>query len=647
METSEAFSARHSGFEYNRKLSELTNHLPHLSVAQFHALSQFGTSRYLDGSKLQCPDHRIVVTTVDIAAGTDGSGFQTSSKTSYLEDSKFSKANSSISNGRLLRVVIAENLAPGLATERLGKKYNVDPQVFADYLVGADLGLGPGAYYRGSSSGMTSLRNRHITVQWSRLVALNKEAPPLSDIKEYQAMTSFAVPYVFRTRYRLMNIFRSWRNSMELVHIPDPSDVTGMHDVVALDEKATLSWVESNDDAVSTVLLLTDPIPHIQQSSDNKHSIMQAELEPHDYGAPIVKPLATRGNWDPVLQLDLSQEHESIQVLGQAFSRTYTQSTGQTIQQWVKEHYESVPDSLEPLSPSNAGNVPKVSSQSDIVAIMLFTIVLRDSWHILACISSQLQRLHQTSQEPEVIVKELTSIQTLLGTYRAELHKLHQAASTGLQAIHTIVSYPPSHRKRSFPRIALGSAYRPSIINGLPTSVSEEAKECFEDLLALQKEIEVQQAAVQEVSSHLMSTMSIIESQKAIGEAESVTKLTEMAFFFLPLGFSASIFGMQIKEFENNVSIYVWVVTAIAAVAGSYIVRLVVRSRFLTRQKRRLMRKLRRHGGGADSDAPIPSTAIFKLLWAFLEYEVWGGARRLFQWRPKKKQRVATMEVVE
>ena len=44
----------------------------------------------------------------------------------------------------------------------------------------------------------------------------------------------------------------------------------------------------------------------------------------------------------------------------------------------------------------------------------------------------------------------------------------------------------------------------------------------------------------------VMSTMSIVESQKAISEAETVSKLTSLAFFFIPLSFIASLFSMNL-----------------------------------------------------------------------------------------------------
>ena len=44
----------------------------------------------------------------------------------------------------------------------------------------------------------------------------------------------------------------------------------------------------------------------------------------------------------------------------------------------------------------------------------------------------------------------------------------------------------------------------------------------------------------------MTSTMSMVESQKSIVQAETISKLTKLAFFFIPLTLTASIFGMNI-----------------------------------------------------------------------------------------------------
>lgn len=59
----------------------------------------------------------------------------------------------------------------------------------------------------------------------------------------------------------------------------------------------------------------------------------------------------------------------------------------------------------------------------------------------------------------------------------------------------------------------------------------------------------------------LMSSMSISESQRAIGQAQRVGKLTFLAFIFVPLSFTTSFFGMNVTQIEDtNLGIWWWFV---------------------------------------------------------------------------------------
>ena len=49
----------------------------------------------------------------------------------------------------------------------------------------------------------------------------------------------------------------------------------------------------------------------------------------------------------------------------------------------------------------------------------------------------------------------------------------------------------------------------------------------------------------------LMASMTMVESQKAITQAETISKLTQLAFFFIPLTLCSTIFGMNIKVSRN------------------------------------------------------------------------------------------------
>ncbi|KAJ5363981.1 uncharacterized protein N7496_009694 [Penicillium cataractarum] len=58
----------------------------------------------------------------------------------------------------------------------------------------------------------------------------------------------------------------------------------------------------------------------------------------------------------------------------------------------------------------------------------------------------------------------------------------------------------------------------------------------------------------------------IRESEKAIAEAQGVTKLTKLAVFFVPLSFVASVFGMNVQEVNpgSNPPFWSWVVASLA-----------------------------------------------------------------------------------
>ncbi|KAF3171161.1 hypothetical protein TWF225_010633 [Orbilia oligospora] len=68
----------------------------------------------------------------------------------------------------------------------------------------------------------------------------------------------------------------------------------------------------------------------------------------------------------------------------------------------------------------------------------------------------------------------------------------------------------------------------------------------------------------------LMSSMSIVGSQRAIAEAELVLKLTQLAFFFTPLGLIAAVFGMNVNEFEGKLTWSLWLAISLATSATTY-----------------------------------------------------------------------------
>jgi Mg2+ and Co2+ transporter CorA len=57
----------------------------------------------------------------------------------------------------------------------------------------------------------------------------------------------------------------------------------------------------------------------------------------------------------------------------------------------------------------------------------------------------------------------------------------------------------------------------------------------------------------------VMNNNMLLESQRAIEQAAGVAKLTRLAFFYIPLSFTASFFGMNFKQLGTGVlNIWVW-----------------------------------------------------------------------------------------
>ena len=99
-------------------------------------------------------------------------------------------------------------------------------------------------------------------------------------------------------------------------------------------------------------------------------------------------------------------------------------------------------------------------------------------------------------------------------------------------------------------------------------------------------------------SSHsLLAEMQIADSRRGIAEAESVSKLTELAFVFIPLSFVASLFSMQVHELDGGVPLYQFVLVATGLVIGAYTVRLSIRSSNLIEYRDTLMRQIHEDSG--------------------------------------------------
>lgn len=101
----------------------------------------------------------------------------------------------------------------------------------------------------------------------------------------------------------------------------------------------------------------------------------------------------------------------------------------------------------------------------------------------------------------------------------------------------------------------------------LSQSITPKAEVVYELLLkdfqALKSRSQTLSAQCDKGMTISMNNAAIKESQKAILQAEGVGRLTRLAFIFIPSSFTASLFGMNIRQFGTGANVELWLYFAI------------------------------------------------------------------------------------
>lgn len=143
--------------------------------------------------------------------------------------------------------------------------------------------------------------------------------------------------------------------------------------------------------------------------------------------------------------------------------------------------------------------------------------------------------LHAVENSIDLWDRTLSGIQEQLSIYRQAVKSVFAAQS--------VLVMGPSHQHHRH-----GQGHDSPLLfrRGLFADFGDDldANKYTNDLLRLIDET-LNQAT--ETFNTLRTTLSIYESQQAIAQASAINRLTEMVFIFIPLSFSTSIFGMQVR----------------------------------------------------------------------------------------------------
>ncbi|KAJ5584352.1 Mg2+ transporter protein CorA-like/Zinc transport protein ZntB [Penicillium hispanicum] len=146
---------------------------------------------------------------------------------------------------------------------------------------------------------------------------------------------------------------------------------------------------------------------------------------------------------------------------------------------------------------------------------------------------------------------------------------------------------------------------------------SNEQSNIVQDFQKLPEDIDRIIERLRAVAGSLTSNMGLLDSRRSIDEAHAVTRLTELAFIFIPLSFATSVFGMQIEPFANPVPLWNFFVVAVVVTLFAYLMRMTMRSQWLSYLKAGVKSDVRKyaekHGQPVQSRS-LPMLLIFQWL---------------------------------
>ena len=274
----------------------------------------------------------------------------------------------------------------------------------------------------------------------------------------------------------------------------------------------------------------------------------------------------------PAMDYDFLMAPENLDLLAVHLDRT--KSTAANLAEWMTQENDH--------QPLKAGSTFHLEC--------LFAIIQNDTSNTLWHMDLALQEIGQHILDETLIQQRLVHWRLLLERFGNELQQLEESL----------------HRFANF-------------INGSGISDdddlsrhSPQVKKLLESSISQIKSL--RQRTTRSYKS-LMANMSIVESKRGIAEAESVTKLTELAFFFIPLTFSASIFSMQVKELDaSQISIAAFFALAIIITTASYALRLLIRSERFVYYRKKILHDIR-EDARLTPGSSIPTKIFLAWIW--------------------------------
>jgi hypothetical protein len=236
---------------------------------------------------------------------------------------------------------------------------------------------------------------------------------------------------------------------------------------------------------------------------------------------------------------------------------------------------------------------PRTGRLSDHI-ITLLRIVENDTRMFLQSLEWALDDISTNSLDEFLMTRRLSDWRKLMSEFEKEVPAI-------------------SIRLERFVHFVFGS--------GRDHSLPDEVDDILQDV---RENVERVKTKLKEAYTNLRVDMQFNESRRSMNETKTVTRLTELAFVFIPLSFCASLFSMSIRELDNSVPLWTFVVTALAMVTFAYGVRILINSQLVANSTRRAFERFWAVTGLEPSNTDsVPMFTIIR----FTLQEIWNSTK--------------------
>ncbi|KAK0667557.1 hypothetical protein QBC41DRAFT_137559 [Cercophora samala] len=224
---------------------------------------------------------------------------------------------------------------------------------------------------------------------------------------------------------------------------------------------------------------------------------------------------------------------------------------------------------------SSKANESPTTYLDDLVENVIAHITYEDLASVLGRMSSSLDKIESVLHDNDILQHSVTNWRIQLGRWRTMLF----------------------YQDRSIQKMLKTLALTRQIANYVAIDVEGSLEESFK---VLQDDLKQIRHRIENTFQGLMAAMNIVESERAIMQAETVSKLTNLAFFFIPLTLVSTVFGMEINEWASQLTWWLWLAVSVGATCLTYSVLYWKEAlagcshliRLVTSQRARALRKL-------------------------------------------------------